>query len=173
MVHWIHVPLVQAEVYTSCGSQVCMRSVFNTVVANPGPTFSRPWSWIDITFLSQLRGHLLQQWLQEWPHRVISFYSTGHSRWKEVSSTKLQFKDRENPTWRWILDAVLHCWEGSAGPRLKNVMDAHRDAPDSMIYMWCILCWWLSWGQCGPVRVVVWGGVLWDVCTHRGDGEAR
>jgi hypothetical protein len=51
-------------------------------------------------------GHLLQQWLQEWPHRVISFYNTGHSRWKEVSSTKLQFKDRENPTWRWILDVV-------------------------------------------------------------------
>jgi hypothetical protein len=25
---------------------------------------------------------------------------------EEVSSTKLQFKDRENPTWLWILDAV-------------------------------------------------------------------
>jgi hypothetical protein len=34
----------------------------------------------SITFLSPLRGHLLQQWLQEWPHRVISFYSSGHSR---------------------------------------------------------------------------------------------
>jgi hypothetical protein len=41
---------------------------------------------------------------------VISFYSTGHSRWKEVSSTKLQFKDHENPTWRWILDAVGCCF---------------------------------------------------------------
>jgi hypothetical protein len=57
--------------------------------------------------------------------RVISLHSTGHSRWKEVSSTKLQFKDRENPTcggsWM-LLDAILHCWEGSVGPRLKNVM---------------------------------------------------
>jgi hypothetical protein len=55
-------------------------------------------------------GHLLQQWLQEWPHRVISFYKIGHSLWKEVSYTKLQFKDRENPTWRWILDAVGCCF---------------------------------------------------------------
>jgi hypothetical protein len=72
----------------------------------------RPWTCACrcITFLRPLRGHLLQQWLQEWPHRVISFYSTGHSRWKEVSSTKLQFKDRENPTWRWILDAVGCCF---------------------------------------------------------------
>jgi hypothetical protein len=50
------------------------------------------------------------QWLQEWPHRVISFFSTGHSRWKEVSSTKLQFKDCENSTWWWILDAVGCCF---------------------------------------------------------------
>jgi hypothetical protein len=61
-----------------------------------------------VTFFN--RGHLLQQWLQEWPHRFISFYSTSHSRWKEVSSTKLQFKDRENPMWRWILDAVGCCF---------------------------------------------------------------
>jgi hypothetical protein len=68
----------------------------------------RHWG-LHVLFRSQplnARGHLLQQWLQEWPHRVIFFYSTGHSRWEEVSSTKLQFKDRENPTWLWILDAV-------------------------------------------------------------------
>ena len=33
----------------------------------------------DITFLSPLGGYLLQQWLQEWPHIVISFYITGHN----------------------------------------------------------------------------------------------
>jgi hypothetical protein len=73
-------------------------------------TLHRPFHERTITFLSPLRGHLLQQWFQEWPHRVISFYSTGHSRWEEVSSTKLQFKDRENSTWLWVLDALGCSW---------------------------------------------------------------
>jgi hypothetical protein len=27
----------------------------------------------------------------------------------KMVSGPLEVKDRENPTWRWILDAVLHC----------------------------------------------------------------
>jgi hypothetical protein len=83
-----------------------------------------------ITFWAYYRGYLLQQWLQEWPHIVISFYSIGHSKllvafnssfnsdlkvswlynighnkWKELLPTKLQFKVDKNPMWpgSWML----------------------------------------------------------------------
>ena len=92
-------------------------SISNLDSCYPNLGYSNQYIWqTHVTFLSPLRGHLLHQWFQEWPHRVISFYNSGHSRWKEVSSTKLQFKDRENPTWLWILDAVGCCF-----PLLRRV----------------------------------------------------
>jgi hypothetical protein len=103
-----------------------------------------------ITFLSPLEGYLPQQWLQEWPHLVVSCYSTSHNKSTMVSivaliviskflhytilvtiSGKRFFQQNFNlkmtriqhgvGSWM-LLDALFHCWEGSAGRRLKNVM---------------------------------------------------
>ena len=54
-------------------------------------SFINFWGILHNIFEPTIRGHLLQQWFQEWPHKVISFYSTSHNKWKEVSTTKLQF----------------------------------------------------------------------------------
>jgi hypothetical protein len=40
--------------------------------------------------------------------KVSSLYNIGHNKWKALLSTKLQFKDDKNPTWRRIL--VGCCW---------------------------------------------------------------
>jgi hypothetical protein len=79
-------------------------------------------------------------------HRVISFYSTSHSRWKEVSFTKLNLKivriQHGCGSWM-LLDALLHCWEGSVEKGLLarawrmlcslSCVNVYRASPESLV----------------------------------------
>jgi hypothetical protein len=60
-----------------------------------------------------------------------------------------------------LLYAVLHCWEGSAGPRLKNVMNMLKfpflcTRENSYVVVNCII-----------VRILCWTIVSQEMCKHR------
>ena len=80
-----------------------------------------------ITFISPLWEVPSSTVLQEWSHRVISFYSIGDCKWKEVSPPNFNLKivriQCGNGSWM-LLDALLYYWERYARPHLKNVIHA-------------------------------------------------
>jgi hypothetical protein len=75
--------------------------------------------------LSPLLDHLLQQWLQEFPTELFPSIVLVIAGEKTFPPPNLNLKivriQRGGGFWM-LLDVVLHSGEGSASPRLKNVM---------------------------------------------------